>query len=443
MNIFMEHTHYLEHLVKLQKQGTPQGICSICSANPFVIEAALEHGLQHETHVLIEATCNQVNQYGGYTGMKAQDFVEFVHGIAEKLQFPEEKLLLGGDHLGPNPWQDEPASQAMEKASELVRSYVAAGFTKIHLDPSMFLADDSGDRMKPLDSALVAERTASFCLIAEEAFQKYGGANSPPVYVIGTEVPIPGGIQDSTEELHVTTVESLQETVEISREAFSKKGLSDAWKRVIGIVVQPGVEYGDQTIYEYQREQAGELCAAAKEIPTLVLEGHSTDYQRGSFLRQMVEDGIAILKVGPELTFAMREAIFSLCSIEQELAQFHAGFQPSKLIEILDQAMMNNPGYWEKYYSGNEQEQHFARKYSLSDRSRYYWTEPMVQQSLQQLLSNLEHITVPLPLLSQFLPQQYKKIRDGILGDQPRRIIRDRIIEVLDRYSYAIHPSYL
>ena len=311
----MKNSHYLQEIVKLQKQGIAQGICSICSANPFVIEAALEHGLQHDTYVLIEATCNQVNQFGGYTGMKAQDFVAFVHGIADRLQFPWEKLLLGGDHLGPNPWQDEPAAQAMEKASELVRSYVAAGFTKIHLDPSMFLADDPGDRTKALDPALVAERTASLCLTAEEAFQKFGGANSPPVYVIGTEVPIPGGIQDSEEELHVTTVESLQETVDISKEAFSNKGLSDAWKRVIAVVVQPGVEYGDQTIYEYQQEKARELCEAVKEIPTMILEGHSTDYQRPSHLQQMVEDGIAILKVGPELTFAMREAIFSLCFI--------------------------------------------------------------------------------------------------------------------------------
>ena len=232
----MKNSHYLKEIVKLQKQGIPQGIYSICSANQFAIEAALELALENNTDVLIESTCNQVNQFGGYTGMTPLDFVNFVHAIAHAMSFPLEKIILGGDHLGPNPWQREPSAIAMEKACDLVKDYVAAGFTKIHLDTSMYLGDDPGDRTRPLDPRIVAERTAILCAAAEETLTEGRqvepeGSSLPsderslPVYVIGTEVPIPGGFQDVVEEPHVTAVSDFRETVKISQEAFSQKGI--------------------------------------------------------------------------------------------------------------------------------------------------------------------------------------------------------------------------
>jgi D-tagatose-1,6-bisphosphate aldolase subunit GatZ/KbaZ len=260
------------------------------------------------------------------------------------------------------------------------------------------------------------------------------------VYVIGTEVPVPGGIQDASEELHVTEVADLKKTVTISKEAFAQKKLSETWKRVIAVVVQPGVEYGDQTIYEYQREKAHDLCHALKEFPNLVFEGHSTDYQQAARLKEMVEDGIAILKVGPALTFAMREAVFLLSYIERELLQTHATLQPSHLVDVLDQAMVEKPIYWEKYYHGSENELLFARKYSLSDRSRYYWAEAKVQQALHHVFSNLERVEIPLTLISQFFPQQYNKIKEGALENTPRALVKNRIKDVLRTYSSAVRP---
>jgi tagatose-1,6-bisphosphate aldolase non-catalytic subunit AgaZ/GatZ len=41
--------------------------------------------LQPNTEVLIEATCNQVNQDGGYTGMTPADFRRFVEDIAARV----------------------------------------------------------------------------------------------------------------------------------------------------------------------------------------------------------------------------------------------------------------------------------------------------------------------------------------------------------------------
>ena len=146
-------SHPLDDLLQAQKRGEPRGIPSICSAHPWVLKTAL----QSTDPVLVESTCNQVNQFGGYTGMTPEKFVKFVHKIATQNNFPENKILLGGDHLGPFPWQQEPAASAMSKAAEMVRLYALNGFTKIHLDASMSLGSDP---RRPLDPELSARRTA-------------------------------------------------------------------------------------------------------------------------------------------------------------------------------------------------------------------------------------------------------------------------------------------
>ena len=178
--------NYLDSIVAAQKHGEARGVASVCSAHPVVLEAALLHGLAHDTPVLIEATCNQVNQFGGYTGMTPVNFVQFVGEIADHVGFPRNDLILGGDHLGPLVWSNEPARVAMEKARILVRDYVLAGYGKIHLDCSMRCADD---REFPVE--LVARRAAE---LAREAESACTGAGLPlPRYVIGTEVPSAGG----------------------------------------------------------------------------------------------------------------------------------------------------------------------------------------------------------------------------------------------------------
>ncbi|MBN1218350.1 MAG: class II D-tagatose-bisphosphate aldolase, non-catalytic subunit, partial [Anaerolineae bacterium] len=114
----------LTDLVAVHKQGRPVGLYSLCSAHPFVLEACVQQAIQDDSPLLIESTSNQVNQFGGYTGMTPADFCDFVAGIAHKFNFPPERLILGGDHLGPNPWQDEPAERAMDKARRLMHDCV-------------------------------------------------------------------------------------------------------------------------------------------------------------------------------------------------------------------------------------------------------------------------------------------------------------------------------
>ncbi len=78
----------LQNLVQRHKAGEQNGIYSVCSAHPLVIEAALKQALSDDSLLLIEATSNQVDQFGGYTGMTPVDFRNFVLEMAELLQFP-------------------------------------------------------------------------------------------------------------------------------------------------------------------------------------------------------------------------------------------------------------------------------------------------------------------------------------------------------------------
>lgn len=438
----MEDLHPLKELVAKQKQGVTIGIYSVCSANEYVIEAAMERALKSDNYVLIEATANQVNQFGGYTNMKPVDFKVFVYDIAKKIKFPEEKIILGGDHLGPLTWKNEKSKTAMEKSCELLKQYVLAGFTKIHIDTSMHLADDNIN--EKLDTAIIAERGALLCKVAEEAYAELikNDKNAlQPVYVVGSEVPIPGGSQEEEEGIQVTKVCDFEATVETFKQAFYKLGLQKAWDNVIAVVVQPGVEFGDETIHEYNREAAKELCQALKKYPNLVFEGHSTDYQTKAKLREMVEDGIAILKVGPALTFSLREGLFALCLIEEEMFRYNPDIHLSNLISIFDEAMLQNPDNWNKHYHGNGVKLRFARKYSFSDRCRYYLPDSNVQNSIKRLLQNLGTVTIPLSLLSEYMPIQYSKVRSGKLHNDPISLLKDRVVNCIDDYLYATEAT--
>jgi len=431
----------LRNVVAAQKRGSPKGIYSICSYNRYVIESAMEQALEDDSAALIESTCNQVNQFGGYTGMRPMEFREYVLRIAGSMGLGSDRVILGGDHLGPFPFRDEASAVAMDKAREMVRQYVLSGCTKIHLDTSMRLADDAGDASTPLDPRTIAERCADLCAVAEQAYaslREQNGNAVAPLYVIGTEVPPPGGSGEAEEGLRVTEVADLQETVWVTRDCLVRLDLYDAWERVIAVVVEPGVGHGDHTIVDYDRDKARELTDSIRDFPHLVFEGHSTDYQTARALREMVEDGIAILKVGPSLTFAARETVFMLQYMEEELLKHNPNVTLSRFRDTLDGAMVRNPRHWERYYEGTGDEVELARRYSFFDRARYYWMDQQVSGSLGLLIRNLRSTDLPLPLISQFLPHQYKRIREGSLRKDPEALIRDSILDILMMYSTAV-----
>jgi D-tagatose-1,6-bisphosphate aldolase subunit GatZ/KbaZ len=426
---------FLDVIVRAQRRGSPFGIYSVCSAHPYVLTAAMQHARQADAPLLIEATCNQVNQYGGYTGMTPADFVAYVHDLAREHDFPLEHLILGGDHLGPSVWQAEPADAAMTKARELVQAYVRAGYVKIHLDASMKLADDAATDAP--DICLAAERAAVLAEAAEDAWADAPQGQAAPRYVIGTEVPPPGGIKGFESGIEVSATEHVAQTIEVTKAKFLKRGLARGWERVIAVVVQPGVEYGDAIIHEYEPEKAQELSRFIEEYHGLVYEAHSTDYQTCPALSRMVANHFAILKVGPALTFAFREAVFALEWIEREWLGRRRGVTLSGLQAALESAMLADPRYWEPYYTGDKAAQAFSRKYSLSDRCRYYWPVPSVQAALEQLLSNLRAQPLPAAPLSQYLPVQYARVRAGTLPNTPDALILDKIENILADYACA------
>lgn len=429
--------HPIQEIIGLQKKGICSGIFSCCSANEYVLKAAMQRVKKCNSYLLIESTANQVNQYGGYTGLTPLDFYRYVNDLAEKENFPLDKLILGGDHLGPLTWTNMEEKHAMREAAELVRQYVEAGFTKIHIDTSMRLVDDDPDLR--LDEELIASRGAFLCQVAEEAYLARKAENSDviaPVYIIGSEVPIPGGAQEAEDSISVTSTEDCEKTIQMFYEKFRERKLLDAWDRVLGLVVQPGVEFGDSEIFDYNREMAQKLSAFIKNNNKFVFEGHSTDYQTKENLKCMVEDGIAILKVGPALTFYLREALFALENIEKEILK-DKSMPLSDFRETLDSAMLENPGYWVKHYHGDEADLKLSRAFSLSDRCRYYLNEKKVQDSIKHLIKNLSSVKIPETLLSQYMPAQCKSIRKGELLNRPEDMILDHIGECIDDYLFA------
>ncbi|KIN70543.1 Tagatose-6-phosphate kinase [Sulfitobacter noctilucae] len=407
-------------LTARNRGGEAIGLPCFCTANEHVLRAVLAYAKQTGFPTVIEATCNQVNQYGGYTGMTAADFMAWLADMAEDAGVPMDQLILGGDHLGPNVWKDEPLDVAMEKSRELVKSYVQSGFKKIHLDTSMACGGEPNPTF-----AQIAERAADLCAVAE------AHAPNPDelFYIIGTEVPIPGGETEEPDALDVTSVDRFRDTIQTHRDAWAARGLDTAWTRIVSVVTQPGVDFGHTSIYPFEPEKAQPLSAAILSEDGLTFEAHSTDYQSTDALAALVENHFFFLKVGPELTFRFREAVFALTAIEEQMNVD----SPSNLRQIIRDQMTANPGYWQSYYTGTEEELRILRTYSYSDRIRYYWTDPTIASALERLLAVLKENPAPETLTSQ----SFMGLEFGEMPKEPDHLIAHHVQRCVARYFKA------
>ena len=414
-------------IVARHKNGERVGVYSLCSAHPQVVECALREAKASEVPLLIEATSNQVNQFGGYTGMRPADFRRFVGDIAARVAFPVDRLWLGGDHLGPNAWRAESAATAMAKSAQMIHDYVCAGFRKIHLDCSMACGDDA----EPLSESTLAQRAAQLCSVAESAWREVGG--EPPVYVIGTEVPVPGGATEELHELAVTAPQAAGATIAAHHDAFKRMDLQSAWARVIALVVQPGVEFDHHKVIDYVPERARVLSDFIAADPQFVFEAHSTDYQTAANLRNLVRDHFAILKVGPGATYALRETLWGLAAIARELP---GGAAEEDLRQVALDTMYADPRHWRSHYRDPARTA-LDLQFSLSDRIRYYWPYPQIQAACESLLSRLRRTALPLTLLSQYLPHQYDAVRAGLLPASADALLADGIARALRPYMHA------
>lgn len=417
----------MKDIVTSHKNNHNSGVYSICSAHPLVIKAAMLYELNTNKNVLIEATSNQVNQFGGYTGMTPKDFVLYVEKLAAEIDFPMERVVLGGDHLGPNCWQNETAQEAMEKSKVLIEEYIKAGFTKIHLDASMSCADDP----TPLDPCVVAQRAAILCKVAELHATEEQKAQL--TYVIGTEVPVPGGESHEIDAVQVTEVKNVQNTIDTHLEAFEKIGITEAVSRIVGVVVQPGVEFDHTKVIRFDKNKATSISKFIEDT-AWVYEAHSTDYQTESHLKELVQSHFAILKVGPALTFSLREALFSLAEIEEQIVEPE---KRSQFMKVVDSVLLDDEKYWKPYYNGKHSSTMLNLHFSFSDRIRYYWTDARIQKALQEMFTNIDEAAIPLSVLSQYMPNQYQKVSSGTLSLDTTSLVLDKIGEVVGQYSRA------
>ena len=430
--------NYLKSIVKNQKSGIHAGCYSACTANKWVIEAVFEKAKELDTFAVIEATANQVNQFGGYTGMKTADYRDMVFEVAEKIGFDKSKIILGGDHLGPLVWQKEDPDTAMEYSRQLIDGYIMAGYTKIHIDTSMRLSGDS--LTEPLSDKVIAERSADLYKQAKESFEnlkKQNPAAQAPVFIIGSEVPIPGGAEENEDSVSVTKTEDFVRTVKTFEEVYAQNGLS--LDDIIAVVIQPGVEFADDSVCEYNAEKARDIVNELKKYDGLIFEGHSTDYQTKEALREMVRDGVGILKVGPALTFAYREAIYALELIEKELYKTKPYVRLSNIRNVVENIMLDNPSNWEKHYHGTRTDISLSMTFSYSDRCRYYMSDPRVDEAMDILVNNINNAKLPLTLISQYMPSQYQHLRNNkSLTISAEWLIKDKIKDLINDYIYAI-----
>jgi D-tagatose-1,6-bisphosphate aldolase subunit GatZ/KbaZ len=229
--------------------------------------------------------------------------------------------------------------------------------------------------------------------------------------------------------------EFMKEELALFESAFAAEGLEGAWNRVVAIVVQPGVEFGDNQVFLYNHEKAKKLIDCAASFKRITMEGHSTDYQPKTCLDNMKRDGIAILKVGPALTFALRNALFALEEIEKAVyfKEPAAGF--SNFSAVLEKAMLDKPQNWIRHYHGDENTLTLMRKFSLSDRSRYYMDDETVKNATERLFANTNEADIPVGILAQFFPRQCEEVIAGAMEPSARNLVYRQIEYILETYD--------
>lgn len=407
----------LRRITARNHAGEAVAIPSVCSAHPDVLAASLRLAQRLDRPVVIEATSNQVNQDGGYTGMTPADFVAFVHGIARDTGTDAERIIFGGDHLGPQAWRKLPADDAMARAHVMVADYVRAGFGKIHLDCSEGCAGEPAQ----LGDEVTVERSAALARTCAQA-----GDAASLLYVVGTEVPPPGGARTDDEgDIPATSPESARATLDAHLAAFDGLG------EIAGLVVQPGVEFTPMHVHHLPMARDPGLKQAIAHAPGVCLEAHSTDYQHDTVYPRLAELGFAFQKVGPALTFAWRQALYALDSLRPL-----AGWGDRIVLPAMEALMLDEPGYWQGHYHGSPEEQRLARHVGLADRIRYYWPNERAQTAMKGLLDDLADRALPDPLLWQVFPAEVLDLAEAIPLPRAQALLQASVQAMLRPYFF-------
>ncbi|WP_085879021.1 class II D-tagatose-bisphosphate aldolase non-catalytic subunit [Roseisalinus antarcticus] len=402
------------------RAGEPVALTSVCSAHAEVLTICLAHAARAGVPLAIEATSNQVNHQGGYTGQSPADFATAARAMAEAAG---ARIVLGGDHLGPQAWRAQPAAEAMAEARAMVAAYAAAGFTKIHLDCSEGCAGEPAQ----LPDAVTAERSADLARVARD----HAPDPEALLFVIGTEVPPPGGARlDEDGDIPATTPESAAATLAAHRAAFEQAGLADLLPRIAGLVVQPGVEFSPMAVHHLPRDRDPGLRAALAGWPGVTLEAHSTDYQRPEAYARLAELGFGFHKVGPALTFAWRQAVYGLDLLRTMLGQTPEETLPG----LMERLMLDDPRHWSGHYHGQPRDRRIARHFGLADRIRYYWPAQPAQRAVARLRADLADMPLPAPMLAQVFCDETIARAEALGGLSPDTLIAAEVDRALAPY---------
>ncbi|KMW60713.1 Tagatose-6-phosphate kinase AgaZ [Candidatus Rhodobacter oscarellae] len=416
----------LDQIIRANRAGHGPAIPSVCSAHPDVLTASLLLARSLDRPLLIEATSNQVNHHGGYTGQTPADFIAGVRERADGLGLRQELLLFGGDHLGPQAWKAQDADSAMVEAEGMIAAYVQAGFTKIHLDCSEGCAGEPA----ALNDELAAARSAQLAEVAERAAPDASKLR----YVIGTEVPPPGGARHDEDVIAPTPPDRAAATIAAHEKAFVARGQDAALTRVRGLVVQPGLEFAPGHIDHFPMDSPDHLSDVLSAHPDMCFEAHSTDYQKPEVFQELARRRVAILKVGPALTFAWREALYALSHVD---VWQNGG---AHISEVLEAAMTDAPKDWIGHYHGSADEQRQLRHFGYADRIRYYWARVDVAQAVDDLKARFDTMAVSAPLLWQYLPAQTRELA-GELDLPPAMALLAAHVQIALRPYFDADPT--
>ncbi len=425
-------TNTLREVIARNRAGEAVALPSVCSAHPEVLLASARLAARMGTPLLVEATSNQVNQFGGYTGMKPADFVLYLRGICDRAGLDFGRVILGGDHLGPQVWRSRPAAEAMDHAATLMRLFVEAGFTKIHLDCSEGCAGEPAH----VSDALSAERSAALMAVCEE----YAPDPAALSYIVGTEVPPPGGarVEEGEAAIIPTAPQSARATLLAQRRQIEAKVSAAGWSRVVALVVQPGLEFSGHDVHAFDCASPDALSPVLDDFAGIAFEAHSTDYQRPEVYAELARRHFAVLKVGPALTYAYRQAIYAL----DLLADF-LDSRPSQLRAAMEALMLDDPSAWSRHYEGGAEALRHLRHFGYADRIRYYWDRPEARAAVQALLDFLRGRPMPRYMLPQFFAPDVIGRAEGLMAEGtfwPDALLQAQVQDALLPY-FAVSPK--
>jgi D-tagatose-1,6-bisphosphate aldolase subunit GatZ/KbaZ len=423
-------TSWLIDIMKANCRGERKGIYAVESQNSTVIEAYLRQALADGSPALFEISAELLDPHRQSGKILPDDFIAKVKRNVLKIGFPRDRLFFGVNDLSPSLWKDESVETALKKTCAFISDLVSLGFNKLGIHAGVRLKGDPADKLLPQE--VIIAREAVLYQAAEQAAAALPDEEKP-LYVIDVH---PG--QGMTEDQKNMVC---KEDVEIAAERFDRAaaaaGPPEMKERflVVRIFLSPG--YNSEKVIPFDSSLLKELGECVHERKLVVLWARQADFQSQMVLDQLVDNHFAFLSVGPELTYTMREALFSMAMMENETMIGKPGVYLSNFIIELDRAMQSAPRHWQKYYTGNGFEQLIARKYSLYDRSRFYWEDKEVRKMKKRLFDNLIEYPVPLTVLRQFMPCQYERVAAGELENKPDALVMDAVRRALRRYSRA------